>query len=264
MTPLPENPLVSVVIPTYGRPQFLEETIASVTGQTYRNTEIIVVDDCSPEPVTLAGGYGIDVTLLRHRRNMGAASTRNTGIAHASGDLLTFLDDDDTFALDRIERGVREIGDAHMHAVRTTADDLVFEGDMRQTLHHDKCPFVHQVMYRTEDVLYFDSTMRAVEDDEWWVRMQDRAIFVWSDPVGMYYRVHDEPRIHERPELRYRCRKSIVDRYSHTMDRRTRCRFLNRTSAAAVESRHRVAGAWFSALAFLAIPNILSGEAPRQ
>ena len=142
---------MSVVITTYGRPQFLTEAIASVATQTYRNVELIIVDDCSPEPVTVDGAIGVDVKLLRHRRNMGVSSARNTGLAHASGDLLTFLDDDDTFAADRIERGVREIGDAHMHAVRTTADDRVFDGDMRTTLFHAKDPYVHQVMYRTED-----------------------------------------------------------------------------------------------------------------
>ncbi len=141
---------------------------------------------------------------------------------HASGDLLTFLDDDDTFAPDRIERGVREIGDAHMHAVRTTADDLVFEGDMRKTLFHGKGPYVHQVMYRAEDLLQFDSQCESPRTTSGgFVCRTGRSSRgrMWSVCTIESTTSRD---LIVSPSCEYRCRKSIVDRYGHTMDRVTR------------------------------------------
>ena len=53
MTPLTDNPTVSVVIPTHGWPQLFDSTVASVPGQAFRNIDLLVVDDCSPERVEL-------------------------------------------------------------------------------------------------------------------------------------------------------------------------------------------------------------------
>jgi len=92
--------LVSVVIPTYGRPEFLPDAVRSVADQTYAPIELLVVDDCSPEPIEPIVDE-IDTTglhsteVIRHQRNRGANAARNTGIEAASGDIIAFLDDDD-------------------------------------------------------------------------------------------------------------------------------------------------------------------------
>lgn len=92
--------LVSVVIPTYGRPDFLGDAIRSVVHQTYTPIELIVVDDCSPDPIEPIVNE-IDTTALqrteviRHQQNRGANAARNTGIEAATGGVIAFLDDDD-------------------------------------------------------------------------------------------------------------------------------------------------------------------------
>jgi len=92
--------LVSVIIPTYGRPELLSDAIRSVADQTYAPIELIVVDDCSPEPIEPALD-GIDTTglrrmeVIRHEQNRGANAARNTGIEAATGEVIAFLDDDD-------------------------------------------------------------------------------------------------------------------------------------------------------------------------
>lgn len=98
--PSSRNPLVSVVIPTYDRPKFLSEAIESVLDQTYRNVELIIVDDCSPRSAADAvDALAVDslqaFELVRHERNRGGAAARNTGIEAANGEYIAFLDDDD-------------------------------------------------------------------------------------------------------------------------------------------------------------------------
>ena len=103
--------LVSVVIPTYGRPEFLLDAVRSVADQTYASIELIVVDDCSPEPIEPAV-RGIDTDglrrteVIRHRRNRGANAARNTGIEAATGEVIAFLDDDDRWEPSVVEKYV--------------------------------------------------------------------------------------------------------------------------------------------------------------
>ena len=155
------NPLVSVIIPTYGRREYLEESIASVLNQTYPDIELIVVDDFSPAPVLVATGHAGDMRVLRHARNMGPGAARNTGLSHAQGRYVAFLDDDDLLPEDRIERAVDGLGSARMHAAPSNQHARVFQGDMRRTLHHGTPPAIAQVVFHREDVLHFDPALRV-------------------------------------------------------------------------------------------------------
>lgn len=91
---------VSVIIPVYNVALYVEECISSVLSQTYSELEIIIVDDCgtdnSMELVEKAiAGSDRDITVLRHPCNQGLSAARNTGIRHATGEWLYFLDSDD-------------------------------------------------------------------------------------------------------------------------------------------------------------------------
>lgn len=92
------NPLVSVIIPCYNGASFIEETIQSVLNQTYRNLELLVVDDGSTdnsaELIKKLAMQDSRVIYL-HQKNAGVSNARNTGIKHAKGDILSFLDADD-------------------------------------------------------------------------------------------------------------------------------------------------------------------------
>jgi glycosyltransferase involved in cell wall biosynthesis len=95
---------LSVIIPAYRAAQTIGRAIDSVLAQTQPPTEILVVDDGSPDD--LAGAvrrYGIRVTLLRQAQG-GAASARNVGLERARGQLIAFLDADDYWEPDKIER----------------------------------------------------------------------------------------------------------------------------------------------------------------
>lgn len=103
--------LVSVVIPTYGRPELLGRAIDSVLAQTHKNIEIFVVDDNDSntvarketEDLMLIYAHENRVKYLRHEHNKNGAAARNTGMKEASGKYITFLDDDDEMLPNRIE-----------------------------------------------------------------------------------------------------------------------------------------------------------------
>jgi len=99
--------LVSVIIPCYNGERFLSEAIDSALYQTRHEIEVIVVDDGSTSmgPRDLVAGYGNAVRYIR-QENKGLSSARNTGIKAANGDVVAFLDDDDVWLPDKIERQI--------------------------------------------------------------------------------------------------------------------------------------------------------------
>jgi glycosyltransferase involved in cell wall biosynthesis len=103
-----DAPTISVVLPTYGRPEFVDRAARSVLEQTCTDAELVVVDDCSPTPVAdaLAGlpDAPIPVRVVRHEENRGAPAARNTGIDAADGEFVAFIDDDDTWHEAKLER----------------------------------------------------------------------------------------------------------------------------------------------------------------
>lgn len=85
----------SVVIPSFGQAQYLEEAIDSALGQTYKDVEVIVVDDGSIDgSLEIAKRYGDKIKLIQ-QKNKGLASARNAGIMNSTGDYILMLDADD-------------------------------------------------------------------------------------------------------------------------------------------------------------------------
>ena len=108
-------PLVSVIVPTYRRDDTLKRAIRSVVGQTYKNIELIVVNDngddgaYSPrveEVVRSFAAHDDRVRLLKPSEHKNGAFARNRGVEASSGELIAFLDDDDWWEPEKIERQV--------------------------------------------------------------------------------------------------------------------------------------------------------------
>ena len=99
------EPLVSVIMPVYGVERYLDEAIASVTAQTYRNLEIILVDDGSKDHCPgMCDAWAVVDPRIRviHRPNGGLSAARNTGLKAATGDFIYFMDSDDTIDHDLV------------------------------------------------------------------------------------------------------------------------------------------------------------------
>lgn len=111
-----QMPLVSVVMPSYNAAAFLDAAIASVAGQTMENWELIIIDDCSRD-----GSFEIArrwqdrdsrITAVRNEVNSGVAKTRNRGIEMARGQYIAFLDSDDIWLPEKLERQLEKMKEA--------------------------------------------------------------------------------------------------------------------------------------------------------
>ena len=129
--------LVSVIIPTYGRPDLLSDAIESVRAQTYDPVELVVVDDHSPVPVeseldVAAGDDLRRLRFVRHDENRGANAARNTGSRAAEGDVLAVLDDDDVWKPTFVERvvGAFETAPSEPNVVTTGVESVDGNGEL--------------------------------------------------------------------------------------------------------------------------------------
>ncbi len=107
-------PSVSVIIPSYNRAEELPRAIRSAAGQSLAPLEILVIDDASTDATAeIVERLGEPrLRLIRHERNRGAAAARNTGILHARGEWIAFLDSDDEWAADKLLRQVQAVSSA--------------------------------------------------------------------------------------------------------------------------------------------------------
>ncbi|MCS7214284.1 MAG: glycosyltransferase [Candidatus Calescibacterium sp.] len=103
-----KNGLVSVIIPTYNRAHLVRKSIESVLNQTYRNVEVIVVDDGSNDNTEEVVKSIKDkrVKYIKHERNYGPAHARNTGVNSAEGEFIAILDSDDLYMPQKIEKQI--------------------------------------------------------------------------------------------------------------------------------------------------------------
>jgi len=101
-----KEPLVSVIIPTYNRVEFLGEAIESVLDQSYQNYEILVIDDGSIIDVKSKLKPYLDKIKYIYQKNQGLAAARNRGIKESKGEYVAFLDDDDLFEVDKLKTQV--------------------------------------------------------------------------------------------------------------------------------------------------------------
>ena len=102
-------PEVSAVITTHNRQHLVGRAIRSVLNQTYKDLEIIVVDDCSSDKTqeVVSGVKDSRVQYIRLERNSGGVAARNTGTKMASGKYVAFLDDDDEWQPEKLEKQVK-------------------------------------------------------------------------------------------------------------------------------------------------------------
>jgi len=139
------EPLVSVIIPTYNCGKFIEQSIESVLKQTYKNVEIIVIDDGSTDDTSLKlSKYGEHIICIR-QKNQGLSKSRNIGMRHSKGEYLAFQDADDRWNPKKLEmqvecfRKVKDIG-----LVFTDFSRIDMEGNIVKDRYEEKAFTVFQ------------------------------------------------------------------------------------------------------------------------
>lgn len=227
MVAKPESdPLFSVIIPTFGRPEFVERAVRSIMHQSVRSLECLVVDDGQQAPLELPVDERVHV--VRQNVNRGTAAARNAGIAAARGQFVTFLDDDDQYTPDRLElaRTALERADIAVCWNRfegaAARPGRVLEGDVRDTILEHLIPNMGQVTVRREAVPLFDEDLRCCEDIEWWIRAAHELVVATVPQVGLIITRHSTPRHLKSANDRAQARIEIVQRHSEYFASRPR------------------------------------------
>ena len=206
------SPVVSVVIPAYGHAQFLPTTLESVLNQTFEEpVEIIVVNDGSPDDTEAAVAPYRDRIRYFSQENGGQASARNHGLRLAQGEFIALLDDDDTFAPDKLAWQVAALrGDPDAVLVYGEDDRIDAEG---KTLPPDNRPNYRRpsglchddflagcwiatpgqtLIRRTaiERIGGYDETIWGSDDWELYIRLSGLGPFLYDPRVALHYRLH--------------------------------------------------------------------------
>lgn len=178
---------ISVIVPTYNRLQFLERALASIDAQTFRDYEVIVVND-GGDPVCGVVKKHPHVTLVDHCANKGLPAARNTGIRAAKGKYITFLDDDDVLFPSHFETLVKAMQagaqvaytDAYWWINEKEYVNMLSVNYSRDGLRQHNLFPVMCVMARSElfNGCMFDETLKSHEDWDLWNRLADKVDFV--------------------------------------------------------------------------------------
>lgn len=199
------QPLVSVIITTYNRAHLVCRAIDSVLAQTYKNIEIIVVDDCSIDATShLISNYGNSVKYLRNIYNMGVSASRNLGIKTSNGDFVCFLDDDDELFPDKIEKqielfrknsaiGVVYCGSVKKNDSETAPHPPILKGKIFPSVLKG-CPnAIHTLLVKREcflEIGFFDESLSFYEDLDIWIRLAKKFVFDFVDENLVSYNIH--------------------------------------------------------------------------
>jgi glycosyltransferase involved in cell wall biosynthesis len=212
-------PKVSVIIPAYQYGHFLGEAVDSVLAQTYKDYELIVVDDGSTDQTReVAAAYG-DRTRYIYQDNRGLSAARNTGVAASKGEYVGFLDADDVWLPNKLEVEVQFL-DTHTSVGLVYSNYTYFgsrgdprrrgfDGDPLVSVYAPKGQFPNNfvsssaVMVRKrcfEKVGLFDEALRTAGDLDMWLRMATCFEIGYINTPLSKYRLHERNVVHEEGE----------------------------------------------------------------
>ena len=215
------NPLVSTIVLCYNQSQFVLETLESIKAQTYKTTQLIIVDDCSSDDSVATIGCwlqenGIDCTFIRHQKNQGICKSLNEALGIANGEYISMVASDDVWLPDKIERQVEimqsqpaSVGilysDAYQMDEHGNALPDMFiaahrklpempQGQILETLLGGNfIPGMTTLIRRScyDKVGVYDENL-AWEDWDMWMRIARHYTFLYSPTPSAKYRNHEK------------------------------------------------------------------------
>lgn len=191
-------PKISVIIPTFNSVSYLGEAIDSVLAQNYNNLELIIVDDGSTdETKEMIKSYGEQLTYYKIA-HAGAATARNYGVEHSTGDYLAFLDADDLWPSDKLNKQLDYLINQKQDAVFTSITQFIDQSALHLKIKKDNAPMpgicASTLLIRREQFLkigYFKTTYQLGEFIEWFMRAKkDSLQFAVLDTITTQRRIH--------------------------------------------------------------------------
>ena len=202
-----KNELISIIMPTYNCAKFIKETIQSVINQTYENWELVIVDDCSNDNTEEIVASFNDKRIKYHRleKNSGAAVARTTAMKMATGNYMAFLDSDDLWKKDKLEKQLDFMKKNNYNFTCTAYEQIDEEGNKLNKVIKTKkkanynrilldCPVGNStVMYNVDNLGKFEvPNIRKRNDDALWLQILKKEKFIYGMPdVLMEYRIRN-------------------------------------------------------------------------
>ncbi|CAH1522044.1 putative Glyco_trans_2-like domain-containing protein [Vibrio owensii] len=197
---------ISVIIPTKNRPFFLERAYNSILNQSIQVNEIIVVDDCSDfQQYEFLNDNR--VKLIRNSTSLGGAASRNIGVSNATGDIIMFLDDDDSWDIDKVKNQINFFKDDKIGIV-FSGKKVVYDSDLDKVVREiiptknvvnfsSLCECNHvgstsSVALRRKDfekALGFDTKLMCFQDYDLWLRVCKSKTAIFDNSSNVFYTV---------------------------------------------------------------------------
>jgi glycosyltransferase involved in cell wall biosynthesis len=219
------SPTVTVIIPSYNREKYIRATIDSALSQTYRNLEIVVVDDASTDrSMEILNSYEDRIRILEHegRANRGQSASINLAMGCTRGEYVAILDSDDVWTIDKIEKQVDflerhpDIGIVYGngHAIDESGKLLYKlippghkeENDPRRMLLECHFNIPSNALVRRaafERAGPFDETLRSSQDHDMAIRLLEVTKAAFLDAPVWYYRQHPDTQSNKHTKRRW-------------------------------------------------------------
>ena len=181
--------LVSVIVPVYNVAPYLREALDSVVNQTYKDLEIIIVDDGSDDgSASICEEYASSDPRIKliHQANNGLSGARNTGLESATGDFVSFVDSDDSVSPVFIEKLVNAINSASASIAICRYSAIFASGSMDGVAASSVFPIINDGLY------YRHEAIKLLVDEKLSVNVCNKLFRreLWSDvrfPEGHFY-----------------------------------------------------------------------------
>jgi len=199
---------VSVIIPLYNQKQYVGEAIGSILNQTYPNIEIIVVNDGSTDnPFSVLEKYKKNIILI-NQENKGLAAVRNTGLKNCSGEYIQFLDADDEWLPEKLEKQlikfqnsservsviyngffyVSEKSGKIVSEIMPTLRGNVYTNLLESCILGSPTPLIKKRCFRKSG--FFDETLPSRQDWDMWIRLSKYYNFDFVPDILAKHYVH--------------------------------------------------------------------------
>jgi glycosyltransferase involved in cell wall biosynthesis len=194
-----DNPLVSILVPTYNRKWLLPRTLQSLVNQSYKNIEIVVVNDAGENVKDVVSQFNDSrIKYFWNEKNIGLAGTRNVALKHSTGSYICLLDDDDIYLPYAIEfrmymmkklnaeivytRSLKDVWDKQGDKYFSTQKVLYWDSDFSKDLIlvQNIAPCCNPLFSRKsweESNYWFDESLTTTEDHDFWIALSRRFNF---------------------------------------------------------------------------------------
>lgn len=216
------TPIVSIVMPVYNTAKYVEAAIDSVLAQTFKDFELLIIDDAGPDhSIDLCRAYSDPRIRIISQANRGLAGARNTGIRNARGQFIALLDSDDLWETEKLARHVEHLWQSPDVGISYAASKMIDDDGnllrivqrpklknvsardvfLRNPVGNGSAPVIRREVFEDiafinearQELDYFDDTFRQSEDIECWCRMALMTKWRFEGISGAYtrYRINE-------------------------------------------------------------------------